>query len=59
MRNESSNKILSKKDINILREAYNNKKISDEYLIFDVTNIMKCEGISKDQAISNILRLVK
>lgn len=57
MRNESS-KILTKNEINKLRKAYNNKKIADEYLIFDVRNIMKCEGITKEQALNNILRLV-
>lgn len=58
LRNESSIEVLSKKDIDRLRKAYNNKNISDNYLNFDVINIMKCEGISKEKAINNILKLV-
>lgn len=50
--------ILSKKDIEKLRKAYNNYSISQDYLNFEVKNIMKHERISKDEAISNILKLV-
>ena len=52
------NIILSKSDIQQLRMAYNNKNISDYYLNFDVSNIMKCENLSKEKAINKILRLL-
>ena len=57
MRNESNNEVLSKRDIDKLRKAYSNKNISDDYLNFDVINLMKCEGISQERAINNILKL--
>lgn len=55
---EDNNKTLSKKDIDKLREVYNNPNISDDYLKVDVLNIMKYEGISKEKAISNIIKLL-
>lgn len=58
MKKESNNNVLSKRDIDKLRKAYNNNRISDDYLKFDVLNIMKCEGISKEKAMRNILKLV-
>lgn len=59
MKNDRENRILSKSDIQQLRMAYNNKNISDDYLNFEVENIMKCEDISKEKAINKILRLVR
>ncbi|MBS6503462.1 MAG: hypothetical protein KH415_17905 [Clostridium sp.] len=59
MKNDRRNRILSKSDIQQLRTAYNNKNISDDYLNFEVENIMKCEDISKEKAINKILRLVR
>lgn len=59
MKNDRGNRILSKSDIQQLRTAYNNKSISDDYLNFEVENIMKCENISKEKAINKILRLVR
>ncbi|SCK03418.1 Uncharacterised protein [uncultured Clostridium sp.] len=59
MKNDRRNIILSKSDIQQLRTAYNNKNISDDYLNFEVENIMKCEDISKEKAINKILRLVR
>lgn len=58
MRSERINIILSKNDIEKLRKAYNNENISYDYLNFEVSNIMKCEDISKDKAINRILSLV-
>ena len=58
MKNDRGNRILSKSDIQQLRTAYNNKSISDDYLNFEVENIMKCENISKEKAINKILSLV-
>lgn len=58
MKNERINVILSKKDINKIKKAYNNKNISDDYLNFEIVNIMKCEDISKEKAINKILSLV-
>ena len=47
MKNERINVILTKKDINKIKKAYNNENISDDYLNFEILNIMKCEDISK------------
>ncbi|MDU3546454.1 MAG: hypothetical protein E7F83_03420 [Clostridium sp.] len=58
MKNESINVILSEKDINKIKKAYNNEYISDDYLNFEIVNIMKCEDISKEKAINKILSLV-
>ncbi|MBC5630539.1 hypothetical protein H8S20_16910 [Clostridium sp. NSJ-6] len=58
MKNESISVILSEKDINKIKKAYNNEYISDDYLNFEIVNIMKCEDISKEKAINKILSLV-
>lgn len=58
MKNERINVILSEKDINKIKKAYNNEYISDDYLNFEIVNIMKCEDISKEKAINKILSLV-
>ena len=58
MKNESINVILSEKDINKIKKAYNNEYISYDYLNFEIVNIMKCEDISKEKAINKILSLV-
>lgn len=58
MKNERINVILDKKDINKIKKAYNNENISDNYLNFEIVNIMKCEDISKEKAINKILSLV-
>ena len=58
MKNESISVILSEKDINKIKKAYNNEYISDDYLNFEIVNIMKCEDISKEKAINKILNLV-
>ena len=58
MKNERINVILDKKDINKIKKAYNNENISDNYLNFEIVNIMKCEDISKEKAINRILSLV-
>lgn len=58
MKNERINLILTKKDINKIKKAYNNEHISDDYLNFEIANIMKCEDISKEKAINKILSLV-
>ena len=58
MKNERINVILSGKDINKIKKAYNNEYISDDYLNFEIVNIMKCEDISKEKAINKILSLV-
>lgn len=55
MRNE---KVLSKKEIDKLRKAYNNESISENYLNSEVLNIIKSEGVSKEKAIEKILKLV-
>lgn len=52
------NVVLSKKDINKIKKAYNNENISDDYLNFEIVNIMKCEDISKEKALNKILSLV-
>ena len=58
MKNERINVILDKKDINKIKKAYNNENIPDDYLNFEIVNIMKCEEISKEKAINKILNLV-
>ena len=59
MNNENSNlNIISKKDIEKIRKAYNNYSISEDYLIFEIQNIMKHEDVNKIQAINKILSLV-
>lgn len=58
MKNEGINVILTKKDINKIKKAYDNENISDDYLNFEIVNIMKCENISKEKAINKILSLV-
>ena len=50
--------VLSKSDIDRLRKAYNNYEISEDYLNFEVKNLMINEKISKDDAIKRILRII-
>lgn len=59
MRNISNmDKILSKNEVDKLKKAYNNYNISEDCFIFDVKSIMENERVSKEKAISNILRLI-
>ena len=58
MRSERINIILSKNDIEKIRRVYNNENISEDYLNFEVANIMKCEAISKEKVINKIVSLV-
>lgn len=58
MRSERINIILSKNDIEKIRRVYNNENISEDYLNFEVANIMKCEDISKEKVINKIVSLV-
>lgn len=58
MKKYKDNNILSQNDITRLRNAYKNYNISIEYLIFDVKSIMDNEGISKNQAINRILKII-
>lgn len=50
--------VLSKSDIKKLRKAYNNYKISESYLNFEVKNLMVHEKISKEDAIRYILKII-
>ena len=50
--------LLSKSDIEKLRKAYNNYKISEDYLNFEVKNLMVYEKISKEDAIRHILKII-
>lgn len=50
--------ILSKSDIEKLKNEYENNKITFEYLYFDVKSIMINEGITKDEAIKRILEII-
>lgn len=54
----SKNSVLSKSDIERLRKAYNNYEISEDYLNFEVKNIMINEKISKYDAIKHILGII-
>lgn len=54
----SKDSVLSKSDIERLRKAYNNYEISEDYLNFEVKNIMINEKISKDDAIKHILGII-
>lgn len=49
---------LTKKDIEILRKAYNNYTVPVDYLSVDVKNLMFYEGLSKSQAINKILTFI-
>lgn len=49
---------LTKKDIEILRKAYNNYTVPVDYLSADVKNLMFYEGLSKSQAINKILTFI-
>ena len=51
-------KPLTKKDIEILRKAYNNYTVPVDYLSVDVKNLMFYEGLSKSQAINKILTFI-
>lgn len=50
--------VLSKSDIKKLRKSYNNYKISESYLNFEVKNLMVHEKISKEDAIRYILKII-
>ena len=50
--------VLSKKDIESLKKAYDNNKITSEDLSFDVKSIMLNEGITKEKAINRILNII-
>lgn len=54
----SKDSVLSKSDIERLRKAYNNYGISEDYLNFEVKNIMINEKISKDDATKHILGII-
>lgn len=55
----STNNILSPKDILLLREAYNNYIISDEYIISDVLSLMNNENLDKETALNTILNFIR
>lgn len=55
----SANNILSPKDILLLREAYNNYIISDEYIISDVLSLMNNENLDKETALNTILNFIR
>lgn len=58
MCNKNIEVVLSKKDVEKLREAYDNYNISIDYLYVDVKNIMLYEGIDKSQALKKILTFI-
>lgn len=54
----STNNILSKKDILLLRNAYKNYNISDDYIISDVVSLMNNENLDKETALKSILNFI-
>lgn len=54
----STNNILSEKDILLLRNAYKNYNISDDYIISDVVSLMNNENLDKETALKSILNFI-
>ena len=54
----SPNNILSEKDILLLRNAYKNYNISDDYIISDVVSLMNNENLDKETALNSILNFI-
>lgn len=54
----STNNVLSEKDILLLRNAYKNYNISDDYIISDVISLMNNENLDKETAINSILNFI-